>query len=183
MGYLGDGGLTEDNFPLFAAMKRKEGLILDYWRVQGLRPDILEKEVELFGIAIVDGALTEFQKQHIAVAVSGHVMSTYCATAHSEALRAMGVSNPDLDQLGVDHRYAGLSDADVALLDFSVKLTERPEKMGPEDIARLRQFGFNDTQIFEAVFIASFLNFANRISLGLGAVPDFKPVAKVRAAR
>ncbi len=172
MSFIEYGDLNEGNFPLFTRFREHYGYVPDFYRAQGLRPDLIAAEAGLFDAAMGDGALTRKQKEYIAVAVSGENLSTYCATTHSAALRTLGVTDTELDQLGVDHHYAGISEADKALLDFALKLTRTPGKVSEPDIAGLRAHGFSDAQILEGVAVASLMNFANRISLGLGAVPD-----------
>lgn len=172
MSFLETGNLNEDDFPLFAEFRRNHGYIPDFYRAQGLRPGFIKAEAHLFAAVMSDGALTRKQKEYIAVAVSGENLSTYCATTHSAALRTLGVTDSELDQLGVDHHYAGIPEADKVLLDFAVKLTRTPGKITAQDVEDLRTHGFSDAQILEGVAVASLMNFANRISSGVGAVPD-----------
>ena len=61
----------------------------------------------------------------------------------------MGVTDPELEQVAVDHHYADISEADKALLDFALKLTERLPETDGKDIEALRQHGFTDEQVLE----------------------------------
>jgi hypothetical protein len=44
--------------------------------------------------------------------------------------------------------------------------------MSPADIEELRETGFSDQNIFDAVVIVAYFNFMNRIADGLGVVPE-----------
>lgn len=178
MSHIGNGTLTAENYPPFAEMLATDGFIYNYWRCHWPRPDVMEAKIQMVSRLFKDGALDRRRKEYIAVAVAGRLQSTYCATAHAAILKAMGIGDADLDQLGVDHHLLDLPEADVAMLDFAVKLTENPAAASAADVARLRDAGFTDPQIFEIVFMTSLMNLASRLSLGLGAVPDPRNVEK-----
>lgn len=67
-----------------------------------------------------------------------------------------------------DYTQANLSDADRAVLDFAVKLTRAAYKMTPDDVARLRAVGFDDTAVLQITLIAAWFNYINRVADALG---------------
>ena len=67
-----------------------------------------------------------------------------------------------------DYTTANLSEPDRAMLDFAVKLTRAAYKMTPDDMARLRSVGFDDTAILQITLIASWFNYINRVADALG---------------
>lgn len=71
-----------------------------------------------------------------------------------------------------DYRTAGLEDKEIALLDVAVKLTKLPTSVTEKDIDGLRQHGFTDEQIVDAVHCISYFNFINRVLDGLGVDPE-----------
>jgi uncharacterized peroxidase-related enzyme len=92
--------------------------------------------------------------------------------SHSADLRAE-VGSQDLAlAIQNDYRTAGVEAKEVALLDYAVKLTRSPSEMKEEDIFRLRQHGFTDEQIVDAVHCIAYFNFINRVLDGLGVDPD-----------
>ncbi len=54
------------------------------------------------------------------------------------------------------------------MLDYAAKLTEHAFKVAPEDLERLRVFGFTDQAILQINLIASWFNYINRVADGLG---------------
>jgi len=60
------------------------------------------------------------------------------------------------------------------MLDFVVKMTVAPYKHTPEDLARLRAVGFDDTGILQLTLIAAYFNYINRVAdaLGVGKPSD-----------
>jgi uncharacterized peroxidase-related enzyme len=67
-----------------------------------------------------------------------------------------------------DYTQAELNEADRAMLDFAVKLTRAAYKMTPDDVARLRSTGFDDTAILQITLIAAWFNYINRVADALG---------------
>src|SRR5262249_52337219 len=74
-----------------------------------------------------------------------------------------------------DHRRAEISDADKTLLDVAIRLATRPSEYGENDARLLREAGFREPQVLEAIVVASLTNFLNTLQFGLGALPDFRP--------
>jgi len=60
-------------------------------------------------------------------------------------------------------------------LDFARKLSDEPFGFGVQNVVLLRNQGFTDEQILEAVVMTSFTNFLNTLQFGLGSEADFPP--------
>ncbi len=70
--------------------------------------------------------------------------------------------------LSEDYTRAPLEPADRAMLDFAVKLTRDATLVGPADLDRLREAGFEDRGILQITLIASWFNYINRVADALG---------------
>ena len=73
-----------------------------------------------------------------------------------------------LASLASDYRKADLQAADLAMLDYAVKLTRSPGDMIETDVSSLRAQGFEDRAIHDICAIAAYFAFVNRIADGLG---------------
>ena len=73
-----------------------------------------------------------------------------------------------LASLASDYREADLQAADLAMLDYAVKLTRSPGDMIETDVSSLRAQGFEDRAIHDICAIAAYYAFVNRIADGLG---------------
>jgi uncharacterized peroxidase-related enzyme len=73
-----------------------------------------------------------------------------------------------LASLASDYRKADLQAADLAMLDYAVKLTRTPGDMIEADVSSLRAQGFEDRAIHDICAIAAYYAFVNRIADGLG---------------
>ena len=73
-----------------------------------------------------------------------------------------------VEQLASDHTQADLAARDRALLDYAIKLTATPAEMTAEDVATLRDHGYDDRAIHDACAVTAYFAFVNRIADGLG---------------
>lgn len=72
------------------------------------------------------------------------------------------------DRVADDWRTADLSQEDRALCEYTEKLTKSPAEVGEDDIAILREAGFDEESISSATQVVAYFNYINRIAEGLG---------------
>jgi len=63
------------------------------------------------------------------------------------------------------------------MLDFAVKLTERPHEIEEADRKALRKAGFSDRDIWDIAAVAGFFNMSNRVA----SATDMRPNAEYHA--
>ena len=67
---------------------------------------------------------------------------------------------------------AELSAAERALLDYVTKVTEAAYRTTDEDVQNLRDHGWTEPQIAEAVYITAMFAFFNRVADAFGISPQ-----------
>jgi alkylhydroperoxidase family enzyme len=67
---------------------------------------------------------------------------------------------------------AGLTPAERLLLDYVKKVTEAAPRTTPEDVQQLREAGWTEPQIAEAVYITAMFAFFNRVADAFGISPQ-----------
>lgn len=67
---------------------------------------------------------------------------------------------------------ADLSDAERVLLDYVTKVTEAAYRTTHEDVQLLREHGWTEAQIAEAVYITAMFAFFNRVADAFGIAPN-----------
>jgi RNA polymerase sigma-70 factor (ECF subfamily) len=168
--------LGPEDFPPFAVFHEKMGFIPSFFRAQTLRTDLIESQARaLQAVLLTRDVLPRFYKEYIFLVISAANLNTYCVANHCGLLRGMGIPEDQSDQIAFNHRDAGLAPHEVALLDFVLRLTQRPAEFSGVDIDALRRHGFSEEQILEAVVLSGFVDFINMLNVGLGVLPDFKP--------
>jgi len=65
-----------------------------------------------------------------------------------------------------------LNNKELALLNYTKKLTIKANNITKDDIIKLRNLGYTDGEILEANQVISYFNYANRTVLGLGVNTD-----------
>jgi len=183
MGYFGEVELGSA-FPPFTTLRESFGFVPNVFRAQTLLPRVIEAEAGLAGAVFWnERALSRIQKEFIALVVAANYGSTYWFTQHHQALVSLGVAELELDQVVKDHHQAHLSRPDAALLDFVLKLAISAPWLAGEDIAELRNHGFADELILEAILVTSLSNFFCTLSTAVGVLPDLQPRPIPRSQR
>ena len=165
-----------ESFTPFTNFRDWFGFVPNLFRAQTLRDDVLEAEaLAVRNVLLTEDLLTRTQKESILLVISAANLNTYCVAVHCELLRGLGIPVESSDQIAVDHHQAGLSEADCALLDTTLKLATRQDEFEQADIDRLTQQGFTHEQAVEAVVMTALTSFLNTVQMGLAPHPDFPP--------
>jgi uncharacterized peroxidase-related enzyme len=151
----------------------KLGFVPNVLRVLALRPEHLLRWWSYYDdLMRGESSLTKAQREMIAVVVSAQNRCHYCIVSHSAALRKLTGDPPLVDQLATNYRYAAVTEAERAMLDFAVKLTTESHACTREDVDALRAAGWSDEDILDIAQVAAMFNFTNRLASGLGWVPN-----------
>lgn len=166
----------------------------DYWRassgrskVPGIlkcfsaRPDFLTQAVDFSNtIQFSDGHLTRRHKELIGSYVSYLNSCAYCLDSHAFFLKQQGASDAAVEAImRGDLDAAETTPAERALLNYVELATKAAYRTTPEDVQRLRDAGWKEEQIAEAVYIIALFAMFNRIANAFG-VPAQNYVAMGR---
>ena len=110
-------------------------------------------------------------KERIALLVSLENNCTMCVDVHKSIAKMLGLSDMLIEEIlqGVD--AIDTDDKDKALLNFCIKASQKDNyKILKEEIDALKEMGWSDVQIIEAVAITGYFNYINTLSnvFGLG---------------
>ena len=87
---------------------------------------------------------------------------------HGAGLRRLTHDNNLVEVLKKDYWKAPISEADLEMLNYAVKLTKNPWTIRAMDVERLRKQEFSDAAILDINQITGYYNFVNRLADGLG---------------
>jgi len=88
-----------------------------------------------------------------------------CVDVHRGIAKMLGLSEERIEEIlqGVDSIHT--TDAQKALLRFCIKASKKDNyKIQKEEIDALKEFGYSDVQILEAVAITGYFNYINTLS-------------------
>jgi RNA polymerase sigma-70 factor (ECF subfamily) len=152
------------------------GFVPNLLHAQTLLPRVIEAQAKLeSAIRLREGAISRIQKERILLSIAADRHDTYCVALDSRVLFSLGMSESNIDDLLNDYLRAGLSAADLACLQFCLKLSCVAPSVSSEDIDALRASGLGDEAIFEAVLVTALGVYRCTLSAGLGPEPDFGP--------
>lgn len=134
------------------------------------RPEFMKQVMDFsWALHFSDGHLSEHVKEMIATLVSGQNRCPYCMHSHAFFLSSHGAVNDAVAAIGRGEIDAApISDAEKALLRFAKMLTHQSHRNTPQDVQTLRDAGWSEPQIAEAVYIVAMFAFFNRVANAFG---------------
>lgn len=167
-----EGELGEKTLAYFAKCEEKLGLVPNVLQAYAFNETKLRAFTDFYNdLMLGDSGLSKLERELIAVAVSAVNHCHYCLAAHGAAVRQLS-GDPALgEEIAHNWRGARLDARQMAMLEFSVKLTEAPDKIVEADRKALRDAGFSDRDIWDIASVAAFFNMSNRVA----AATDMKP--------
>lgn len=156
----------------FQKCEEKLGFVPNVLKAYAFDMAKLEAFVAMYNdLMLGPSGLSKLEREMIAVAVSSQNHCYYCLVAHGAAVRVLS-GDPSLgEQMAMSYRAARLSERQQAMLDFAVKLTEEPWKIGDAEREGLRRAGFSERDIFDISAVAGFFNMSNRVA----SATDMRP--------
>jgi alkylhydroperoxidase family enzyme len=89
--------------------------------------------------------------------------------SHAYFLRVQGASEQCVQGIAKGKLdEAGITSAEHTLLEYARKLTLEPARTTHSDVQRLRNAGWMEDQIAEAVYVTAMFAFFNRVADGFG---------------
>jgi uncharacterized peroxidase-related enzyme len=164
-----EGSLKE----IYKHLEESRGKIAEVHKIQSLNPESITRHMDLYMTLLFGSSpLRRYQREMIAVVVSGANDCEYCQLHHGEALNHYWKDEERVQNLQSDFTAAALSEADEALCRHAWQLTQKPSQDNHQRVDSLKDAGFDDRAILDATLIISYFNFVNRVVMGLGAKPD-----------
>ena len=104
-------------------------------------------------------------KEAIALLVSQENGCKMCVDVHKKIAKMLGLTEEKIEQILKGVQSIETDDAEKALLNFCIKASKKDNyKILKSEIDALKQFGYNDNQILEAVAITGYFNYINTLS-------------------
>ncbi len=165
-------GKAAEVYDLWRSKNPGRDRVPDILKCFSLRPDFMEQAITFsYGLQFADGFLTRRQKELIGTYVSALNECPYCRGSHAYFLEcqvgpgtADAIRRADLDALPTGE----VTQPERELLEFAGLLTRESHRVRREDVERLREVGWSDKQIAEAVYVAAMFALFNRIANAFG---------------
>jgi uncharacterized peroxidase-related enzyme len=156
--------LPEDLRERIEAENEKAGFTPNVFRALAYRPSHFRAFFAYYDALVEDTELEREEVEMIVVAVSGVNDCLYCVVAHGALVRLYAEAPRLADQLATNHRTAEIGESHRAMLDFAVKLTERPAEITDADLEELEEQGFSRRAVWDIGSVTAFFNLSNRLA-------------------
>lgn len=151
-----------------------DGAVFSHTRAMAVNPEAHEAFESLLGAVIPSLGVRVYELATLGAARS--IGSPHCLLAHGrKTLRARVMDESQLTRVALDPHSAGLSESDIAVMDFAAKVSSDPLHMTDTDALRLREVGFTDRQIADIALAAAARNLLSRYLLALNVPVDEVP--------
>jgi len=154
---------------IYGRIRRSRGRLSNIFLSQSLNPKALAAHLDLYlRVMFGGGGLSRLQREMIAVTVSRGNQCEYCVTHHSAAMRNYVKDEEFVKKFAENYQNVHLEPKVKVMLDYALKLTNRPGSATENDVETLRKVGFDDSEILHIALVVSYFNFVNRLASGLG---------------
>jgi len=121
---------------------------------------------------LLDETLLSYDiKEAIALLISKENGCKMCVDVHKSIAKMLGLSEEKIEEILHGVESMSVVDKEKALLNFCIKASGKENyKILKEEISSLKNMGWSDVQIIEAVAITGYFNYINTLSnvFGLG---------------
>ena len=155
---------------LFDADLAKDGYVWNLTRVLALRPDVQMAWRGL--VAAIRSHMDERRYELITLSAARALRASYCMLAHGRILSEKFFDADRVLAMARDPQTSGLSQGDIAMMEFAGKVACEANRVTQADVDRLRAVGFADEEILDIAFVAAARAFFSKVLDGVGVLPD-----------
>jgi uncharacterized peroxidase-related enzyme len=169
--FLEEPPVSEATEAAYDADRDADGYVWNVTRLWGWRPDLYDAFAALRTSLMAESALTDGDWAVIVTATAAQRGDSYCALAWGPRLAKVS-DDETAAQVLAGGPAPELADRHAALADWARQVVRDPNATTERDIARLREVGLGDREIFEATAFIGFRLAFSTINDALGAAPD-----------
>ena len=169
--FLGEPPHDEQVDAAFAKDRAADGYVHNYTRLWAWRPGLWDSFQDLRDELTGGWSLTDREKGILVAAAVSQREDSYCSLAWTGRLNDLLGVEATVDLLA-GRPAPALSERERALADWARQVVRDPNATSAEDVARLREVGFGDREIFEATAWVAFRLALSTVNDALGAGPD-----------
>ncbi len=169
---IGEDEATGRVAEIYEEEREAVGVLMSAIQCWTTRPDMLELWIPFMRQMRGNFSLGMRNWRLITLIAAKNVPSTYCSFVYGKQLLEELGSREEVAAICRDHRHAGLTEREVAMLNYAEKIASNATQVSQRDIDRLREVGFTDVQIFDIAICASIRCFLSRLFDAVGATPE-----------
>jgi uncharacterized peroxidase-related enzyme len=152
------------------------GYVAAHTKVMLLNPEVYAAWEGL--ITAIARPMDKRRYELVTLAAAQGAKSEHCRLAHGRKSLKY-IDEDELVRIAADYRSAGLSDAEVTMMEFAEKVSGDSSSMTDDDSERLRSVGFSDREIVDIALAAAARNYYSRavqaLAIDLDEMPGMSP--------
>jgi len=157
--------LPEDIKSRILEVQEKSGFVPNVFLALAYRPDEFRAFFSYHDALMnKESGISKGEREMIVVATSALNSCIYCVVAHGAILRIREKNSLIADQIATNYKKADISERQLAMLDFAVKVSRDANEVLEEDIQVLAQYGFSEQDVWDIGSIAAFFALSNRLA-------------------
>ena len=157
--------LPEDIKSRIVEVQEKSGFVPNVFLALAYRPDEFRAFFSYHDALMnKESGISKGEREMIVVATSALNSCIYCVVAHGAILRIREKNSLIADQIATNYKKADISERQLAMLDFAVKVSRDANEVLEEDIKGLAQYGFSEQDVWDIGSIAAFFALSNRLA-------------------
>jgi alkylhydroperoxidase family enzyme len=169
--FLGEPPASETTDAAYAADRETDGDVSNLTRLWCWRPDLEASVAALRASLRESSALTDREWAVLVSSAVAEFNDSYCSLGWGPRLAKLS-DDETAAQVLAGVAAPALSDREAALAAWARQVVRDPNSTTREHVARLREVGLGDREIFEATALVAFRLAFSTINDALGAAPD-----------
>ncbi|KAF3890402.1 MULTISPECIES: carboxymuconolactone decarboxylase family protein [Nostocales] len=138
------------------------GIVPNLFKSMAINSGVLEANWKKFRATVLQGTVPRTLKEMLGIAISQANSSPYALNVHLHALSSLGMSEEVLKTLVSNFAACPLPTREKAVISFGLKAATEPHNLSSQDFQKLREFGLDDSEIFEIIATADLFTSINR---------------------
>jgi uncharacterized peroxidase-related enzyme len=155
---------------MYEQAQARMGYVPNYTKLFSLHPEVYAAWSNLLGN--IRSHMDPRRYELVTLAAARAMRSSYCLLAHGAILRQQFYSADHLASIARQPTTADLDPADLVMLDFADRITRDAASISEAEVQKMRDYGFNDGEIFDIAAAAAARCFFSKLLDALGAEPD-----------
>lgn len=169
--FLNDPPPSPQSDATYDANRESDGYVANFTRLWCWRPDLFKSFVDLRLALMGSTTLTDREQAIVVTATVSEFGDSYCSLAWGSKLAKLAGAETAGGVVAGDVP-GELSEREAALCAWCRAVVRDPMTTMPEQVADLREAGFDDREIFEATLLLSLRLAFSTVNDALGAQPD-----------
>jgi uncharacterized peroxidase-related enzyme len=169
--FLAEPSASAATEAVYAADRESDGYVWNVTRLWGWRPDLYESFATLRSALMDSSALTKRDFAVLVTATAAQRDDSYCSFAWGQKLAAL-TDDETAAQVIAGEPAPALSEREAALREWARRVVDDPNATTVHEVARLREVGLSEREIFEATAFVAFRLAFSTVNDALGAAPD-----------